>query len=158
MAVNKITTCSDETRFQGIATGREGITIRRGIDGLAVTRPVFRGLRPGPGRSPTHGAPSRLAVTRPVFRGLRPIFGLEFPFNMDQLAVTRPVFRGLRRRDYSDHWVSQAFTQLAVTRPVFRGLRQGRARVRGPQGGLPSLAVTRPVFRGLRLFFWDFDP
>mgnify|MGYP007094578017 CR=1 FL=1 len=38
--------CSDETRFQGIATNfwRGMITHPRGA--LAVTRPVFRGLRP----------------------------------------------------------------------------------------------------------------
>ena len=39
--------CSDETRFQGIATySRAGQLLPAGNGGLAVTRPVFRGLRP----------------------------------------------------------------------------------------------------------------
>ena len=40
--------CSDETRFQGIATLSAQAGYRRGQDAkLAVTRPVFRGLRLG---------------------------------------------------------------------------------------------------------------
>ena len=66
-------TCSDETRFQGIATlGLTWLNVDLGLL-LAVTRPVFRGLRrEGPGGPNSLHQLILLAVTRPVFRGLRP--------------------------------------------------------------------------------------
>ena len=92
-----------------------------------------------------------LAVTRPVFRGLRRLPPGAVGGGVDAvcLAVTRPVFRGLRhdrvRRGLNDRHLPH----LAVTRPVFRGLRQDPVWHQDPPGGA-LLAVTRPVFRGLR--------
>ena len=67
---------------------------------------------------------SKLAVTRPVFRGLRPkVVDLEDPgWTFLHLAVTRPVFRGLRLTNPFNLFHNFRFC-LAVTRPVFRGLR-----------------------------------
>ena len=71
--ISRLSTCSAETRFQGIATGHHGGEVD-GWDGpgrLAVLRPVFRGLRLNVWLAPPVKGEILLAVLRPVFRGLR---------------------------------------------------------------------------------------
>ena len=116
--------CSAETRFQGIATLTAPLPDRRrGIPGLAVLRPVFRGLRPS-------------------LRGLVPLI-------QQQACSAETRFQGIATSriggDVRDAWKPP----LAVLRPVFRGLRRG---LPGsvPSPGKKQLAVLRPVFRGLR--------
>jgi len=79
--------CSDETRFQGIATGQPG-------------RPQLPGLGP-PCSDETR------------FQGIATIFvAQDFGFAAFSLAVTRPVFRGLRRDYKKFHWIhSRNFLQ-----------------------------------------------
>jgi len=95
---NLSATCSDETRFQGIATDQP----RRGgpvaEEALAVTRPVFRGLRRGA------GVVRSLAIIEPACSDETRFQGIAtagrprcFTYFFSYLAVTRPVFRGLRR-------------------------------------------------------------
>ena len=77
--------CSDETRFQGIATYGKADLQDAGSWTLAVTRPVFRGLQPIPLRLKGGEAKAiPLAVTRPVFRRLRHP-GLVRPEGPDQI-------------------------------------------------------------------------
>jgi len=118
---------------------------------LAVTRPVFRGLRPG-GPLPRAGIePASLAVTRPVFRGLRQGFaplvqhegvlescsdetrfqGIATPHRGQTTAKDSPV-------SCSDETRFQGIATITNTRIPSRVLNS-------------QLAVTRPVFRGLRL-------
>ena len=90
--------CSDETRFQGIATPPGPA----GPSGLGDRAPCsdetrFQGIATISG-STCSEISFQLAVTRPVFRGLRPVHRTREPFHhLLWLAVTRPVFRGLRR-------------------------------------------------------------
>jgi len=142
---------------------------------LAVTRPVFRGLRRLLRCWRTRALAGRLAVTRPVFRGLRlDTIRTSFAWWAEGLAVTRPVFRGLRlvkgagghevpgKPACSDETrfqgiaterplccIARPYPLLAVTRPVFRGLRLENLFC-CERGQNSHLAVTRPVFRGLR--------
>ena len=120
-------TCSAETRFQGIATLflRHPQVPSHSI-GLAVPRPVFRGLR-------LKAAMARISAS-----------------TIQVLAVPRPVFRGLRQRGSpARNHQNQPF--LAVPRPVFRGLRPVLLVLEVRDQERDLLAVPRPVFRGLRL-------
>jgi len=148
--------CSDETRFQGIATCCDVVGFRGRVGGLAVTRPVFRGLRRPRGAILGGKLASRLAVTRPVFRGLR-LFQIPEPRlgpeARSQLAVTRPVFRGLRRSFILINGSPWNLSPSCSDETRFQGIATSRNTF-PPELHLDLLlAVTRPVFRGLRHVF-----
>ena len=89
--------CSDETRFQGIATLYCDHRLNRPErNKLAVTRPVFRGLRLRYGIEDAHDLLGSCSdETR--FQGIATrILRIAFQTRLKSLAVTRPVFRGLR--------------------------------------------------------------
>jgi len=60
-----------------------------------VTRPVFRGLRPGVPPDRTLGSERRLAVTRPVFRGLRHVGTAELRFPDPRACSDETRFQGI---------------------------------------------------------------
>jgi len=95
------------------------------------------------------GASAGLAVPRPVFRGLRTAGPFRFPPESGKPPLQcRDPFSGDCERTNAAPWGGM-HEGLAVPRPVFRGLRPDG--LLSAMRCIPShLAVPRPVFRGLR--------
>ena len=117
-------------------------------EGLAVPRPVFRGLRQLFCQADDLvGLRPHLAVPRPVFRGLRrrPGGGEGDPEGGD-LQCRDPFSGDCDRAEISLMTWRSARSRLAVPRPVFRGLRH--ARLLHAEEGRPSGLQCQDPFSG----------